>query len=99
MSNEFRAGLLAEVDAERARQDEKWGGPEHDAHHEPAEWAEFIAAYNGWALMMARMDSPQKYRRRLIQIAALALAAAEALDRRYDAEATAHGVSAACVPE
>lgn len=68
-------GLVFEVCEERSRQDVKWGGPDHDAQHEPADWAEFIAE-------MARMGRTDKYRRRLIQVAALALAAAEALDRR-----------------
>lgn len=72
---------LRDVRAERQRQDEKWGGAQHDDHHTVAEWAQLIEDYAGWARTMAGMNSPDKARRRLIQISALALAAAESLDR------------------
>jgi hypothetical protein len=70
-----------DVLAERQRQDEKWGGAGHDDHHTVPEWALLIQDYAGWARTMAGMGSFDKARRRLVQISALALAAAEALDR------------------
>jgi hypothetical protein len=74
-------GLLAEVAAERTRQDAKWGGPGHDDHHTVAEWVRLIQNYAGWAEVIAGMQSYDKARNRLVQVAALAVAAAEALDR------------------
>lgn len=82
MSNEYRRFLLAEVDAERTRQDEKWGGAEHDDSHTTAEFVQLIEDYAGWARTMSGMGSHGKARRRLVQVAALALAAVEVLDRR-----------------
>lgn len=69
--------------AERQRQDAKWGGAEHDDAHHVSEWVQLIEDYAGWARVMAGMQSYDKARRRLIQTAALALAAAESLDRTY----------------
>mgnify|MGYP000848259290 CR=1 FL=1 len=70
-------GLLAEVAEERMRQDGKWGGPAHDDQHSTAEFVQLIEDYAGWARTMAGMHSPEKAERRLIQVAALALAAVE----------------------
>lgn len=75
-------GPIGEVAAERARQDEKWGGAEHDDGHETAVFVQLIEDYAGWARVMAGMNSPDKARRRLIQVAALAVAAVESIDRK-----------------
>jgi len=74
--------VLDEIAAERRRQDGKWGGPAHDDEHSTAEFVQFIEDYAGWARQMASMNSPDKARRRLIQVAALAVAAVESMDRR-----------------
>lgn len=74
--------VLADVAAERARQDDKWGGPEADDQWDALDWHEMIADYNGWARRMATMNSFDKARNRYVQIAALAVAAVEALDRK-----------------
>jgi hypothetical protein len=74
--------VLREVQAERQRQDGKWG-PEQDDKNNPLDWHETIADYNSWARRMLCMGSIDKGRRRLIQIAALAVAQVEALDRRF----------------
>ena len=74
--------VLEDVGTERMRQDEKWGGPEHDDQHTTAEFVQWIEDYAGWARMMASMGSYEKARRRLIQIAALAVAAVESIDRK-----------------
>lgn len=75
-------GILAEVSDERDRQDAKWGGPEHDDQHSPIEFVKIIEDYAGWARAMFSQGSPDKGRRRLVQVAALALAAVESLDRK-----------------
>lgn len=74
--------VLQEVAAERERQDQKWGGPEHDDQHSTAEFAQLIQDYAAWARVMAGMGSRDKARRRLVQVAALAVAAAESLERQ-----------------
>jgi hypothetical protein len=76
--------VLREVLAERGRQDDKWGGSVNDDRKGPDDWHAHIADYNGWARNMARMGSLDKARRRLIQVAALATAAVEAIDRRQE---------------
>lgn len=72
--------VLADIAAERRVQDGKWGGPEHDDGHDPWQWVQLIQDYAGWARVMAGMDR-DKYRRRMVQIAALAVAAVESHDR------------------
>ena len=66
---------------ERDRQDQKWGGETHDDHHGPEDWHRYIVRYAGWAAQMADMGSLYKYRRRMVQVSALALAAVESVDR------------------
>lgn len=73
---------LEEVAIERQRQDGKWGGAEHDDRHSTAEFVQLIEDYAGWARTMAGMNSPAKARNRLIQVAALAIAAVESIDRK-----------------
>lgn len=72
---------LHEVAAERHRQDQKWGGPAHDDQKSPNDFVQHIEDYAGWARVMAGMGSFEKYRRRMVQVAALAGAAIEAVDR------------------
>lgn len=75
--------VFAAVVAERARQDSKWGGAQaDDARKTPMDWCLDIEAYNTWACQMYRMGSPEKYRHRMMQIAALAIAACESYDRQ-----------------
>lgn len=73
--------VLKEVETERARQDAKWGGADHDDGHSITEFIQWIEDYAGWARMMMSMRSPEKARNRLIQVAALAVAAVQSLDR------------------
>lgn len=74
--------VYAEVALERKRQDNKWGGESHDDSHATAEFIQWIEDYAGWARMMHSMNSPEKARRRLVQVAALAIAAIESMDRK-----------------
>lgn len=68
--------ILQEILNERGRQDDKWGGPEHDDQHPLADFVDFI---EGYAAKARDGDEP---RRRLIQVAALAVAAVESMDRK-----------------
>jgi hypothetical protein len=73
---------LKEVAAERTRQDAQWGGPAHDDAQRIDDFVQLITDYAGWARVKAREGSPVEARQRLVQVAALALAAVESLDRR-----------------
>lgn len=79
--------VTSQVLLERMRQLEKWGKGD-DAHSltlddswNALDWHEMIADYNAWARRMACMGSWEKARNRYIQVAALAVAAVEAIDR------------------
>lgn len=78
---EQRQGILAEIGAERIRQYLKWGGTSNDDKYTPLDWYSMIADYNAWARRMACMGSVDKARNRYIQVATLAVAAVEAIDR------------------
>ena len=82
MSTTTTRTILEQVYNERVRQDEKWQGTFNDDDWTALDWHEMIADYNAWARRMATQQSPDKARRRYIQIAALAVAAVEALDRK-----------------
>ncbi len=73
--------ILAEVAAERERQDGRWGGAEHDDEMTMDAFAQLIADYAGWARVKAREGTFDEARQRLVQAAALAVAAVECLDR------------------
>lgn len=64
------------VQEERAKQDEQWGGPEHDIVHVDYEWIEYIdkQVKRGYELSQ---DSPE-FVEPMVKIAALAFAALEA---------------------
>ena len=82
MTTEQTETVLDEVRHERERQDGKWGGPANDdAHKQPTDWVLDIEAYVTWACQMHRMGDQGKYRRRMMQVAALAVAACESYDR------------------
>ena len=70
--------VLDEIKSEREHQDEIWGGPEHDDRHPLYKWFSFIGK-RFWQL--GKGSLPQT-RRLFIEIAALAVAAIESLDRK-----------------
>lgn len=69
---------LLDVAAERAAQDEEWGGPGHDDTHDLADWCDFLEKHTARARFTAGTGLA---RRHLIRIAALAVAAVESIDR------------------
>lgn len=70
-------GWVAEIAAERQRQDAKWGGPQHDDEHDQAEWEQFIIE------RLAELGPcADTFRHRMLEIAALAVAAMESHDRK-----------------
>lgn len=72
--------VIDEVLAERARQDEKWGGPGHDDRHGPHDWAILIRDHARDA--GTRNDPRQEY----IAIAALGIAGVLSIDRKDSVE-------------
>ena len=85
-SNLGCTSVLAEVCKERVTQDLKWG----EQNHSPAEWlmilGEEVGEANKGALEAhfsgyARTGDLSNYREELIQVAAVAVAAIESLDR------------------
>lgn len=73
-----------DIKAERARQDAKWGGPEHDDELPPEEWLEFIKSHVDDAedcIGDGEDDSDARHRNALVEVAALAVAGIEYMDR------------------
>lgn len=67
-----------EIRAERTKQDAEWGGPHHDDTHSIEEWVEYIHEHAGRA---ANAHDGEVMRYQMVRVAALAVAAIEALDR------------------
>lgn len=71
-----------EIVGERRRQDEKWGGEVHDDRHSPEDWMMIIDHYLNRVLSATRKNNSEEYRKSLIRVAAVAIAAIEAEDRK-----------------
>ena len=68
--------IWAEIQEERERQSKNWGGAQHDDQHTPNDWIAFIAYHAG------RGSYRSNFRTQMVKVAALAVAAIEAWDRR-----------------
>lgn len=83
--------VLTEIDDERKRQDEQWGGPAQDDQREPMDFFGFVGDQCekvGRALLArgkAYQASPD-FRQRFVKVAALCVAALESIDRRAEAK-------------
>lgn len=82
-----QAGALAEINAERAAQDKRWGGAVHDDTHGPHDWFGYIEKQTGRGSdELGRHPESELSisfaRERLIIIAALAIAGVESIDRK-----------------
>lgn len=78
-------GVLQEIADERTRQIGKGFDPRVDDKKSVADWVNNIHDWAGWARAMAGMGGDEgrsRARRRLIQVAALAMAAVESIDRK-----------------
>jgi hypothetical protein len=67
--------IFDEIAAERRAQDKKWGGATHDDEHDDADWRSFIMTHNNYAC-------GDDFRKEMIRVAALAVAAVQSFDRR-----------------
>jgi len=73
---------LKDILMERLRQNTIWGGPDHDDNHTFSDWLGFIESYTIKCRRAVRDHHPGKIRQRFVQIAALAHAGIESLDRK-----------------
>ena len=69
--------VYEEIAAERAAQDAKWGGPAHDDTHFASDWIGYIIDHARRAFAVGG------FRRQMIRVAALAVAAVESHDRKW----------------
>ncbi len=69
--------ILDEIKAERAAQDAKWGGPDHDDEHSMADFVDFIDDQ----LRKCEYGNNTETRKRLVKVAALCVAAIQSFDR------------------
>lgn len=67
--------IVAEIVGERKRQDEKWSGFPHDEYSQ-LDWIAFIRDH------ALRAFKPNQFRKQMILVAALAVAAIETYDRK-----------------
>ncbi len=79
------ADVAADIWRERNRQrvEEDWS-VERDDTHSVADWIALLARYTGRAGDEAEAGDVARYRRRLIQVGAIAVAAIESLDRAME---------------
>lgn len=76
--------VYQDIKYERTAQDAKWGGQAHDDEHSPEDWISFMETKLDQAYELigtGEPDSDAMYRRRMVQVAALAVAAIDAIDR------------------
>lgn len=78
MNEEGKVKAFASIINERRYQDEKWGGPEHDDGETELNWQRYITEYANAQGRSASYD----FRKRMVKVAALAMAAIEAVDRK-----------------
>lgn len=77
-----------DIRAERAYQDRKWGGAAHDDEHTTGyDWVAFIVAYAGPAAKAWWEESSYQkglaiFRKNMVKVAALAVAAIQWADRK-----------------
>jgi len=74
---EANYNALSLVKAERARQDAKWG----EQNHGPDTWIRILGEEYGEVCKAVNESDLREYRNELIQVAAVAVAAVECLDR------------------
>lgn len=70
-------GVLSDIDRERLRQNKKWG----EQNHLPYKWMAILAEEVGEACKEVLENRLEHYREELVQVAAVAVAAIESVDR------------------
>lgn len=72
--------ILDEIRDERDQQDAQWGGAGHDDQHTNFDWICYLTKHVGRAVQWP--FDPAVFRRQMVIVAALAVAAIEWCDRR-----------------
>jgi hypothetical protein len=75
-------GIFKEISDERDRHVAKGYDANFDDGQGLTTFCDAIVAYSTWAKQMINMESPKEYRKRMMQVAALAIAACESYDRK-----------------
>lgn len=75
-----RADVIAQIEAELSRASQKWGGPSSDDRLDRLTWLRLVDEHRIRATRHG--TDADEYRHEMVVIAALAIAAIEALDRR-----------------
>jgi hypothetical protein len=80
--------IFMDILHERERQDDRWGGADHDRNHTVSDWKRLILEHLDKANQAAYKGDLRRARERFIEVAALAVAAVEMLDKIviYDVE-------------
>jgi hypothetical protein len=75
--------ILQQIVAARCAQDVQWGGRAHDDEHTPSDWYQLLSVHVARLVRRPGIDEApmDDYRQRLVKIAAIAGAAAQAWDR------------------
>ena len=89
MSVSIDSDVFREVLGERYLQEVKWGGARHDDEHSPEDWIDFMRERLDRADEMIGCPEEEwpeegpdaEYRRKMVQVAALSVAAVESFDR------------------
>lgn len=74
--------VIDEITRERRRQDEQWGGAEHDDRLDLGSWIAVVTKHLGMFAEAALVNDVETMRKKTITCAALFVALAESIDRR-----------------
>ena len=77
-----RIQIYKEVSAERLKQDQMWGGDEHDDTHNMRDWGMFIVHELGQIFFYP--PTYTIFRKQMVKVAALAIAAIEWTERHLE---------------
>jgi hypothetical protein len=77
-----QVSIVADILAERDRQDKQWGGPVHDDQHTLEEWAGIRSRFEFRANPWGSNPDIARVRDALVKLAAVCLAQVESIDRR-----------------
>ncbi len=83
MANNVSEEFIEKMQVERAYQRERWTEP-HDDRHNALEWSGLLARYVGRICDAALTDNRSLYRKALVVVAAVAMAAFEADYRKSE---------------
>ncbi len=82
MADGATQAVLDEIEAERTRQDRKWGGRHHDDSHQRSDFIRFVRDHTDAARAAVNRGDIDAWRTEMIQVAALCVASVESSDRR-----------------